>query len=73
MLPEHKLNFSLCARGPWEGPIGMETAVKTALKVLPVNVVNAGMSAVSESTRFNCVDERKDLGKDARRLLLYLK
>ena len=27
MLPEHKLNFSLYARGPWEGPIGMETAV----------------------------------------------
>ena len=27
MLPEHKLNFSLCARGPWEEPIGMETAV----------------------------------------------
>ena len=27
MLPEHKLNFSLCAPGPWEGPIGMERAV----------------------------------------------
>ena len=31
MLPEHKLNFSLYARGPWEGPIGMETAVNPSL------------------------------------------
>jgi hypothetical protein len=31
VLPEHKLNFSLCAPGPWEGPIGIKRAVVSIL------------------------------------------
>jgi hypothetical protein len=29
LLPDYKLNLSLCAPGQWEGPIGMERAVVT--------------------------------------------